>query len=269
MPRPIVRQARRILEELPVVLRLVKRDYAVQYAGTGLGILWLLVQYVFQIAVFFLIFGVFLPGGRSAGSAPHDFLFYLLGGMTLWMPLSEMLQRSGSILYDNRALVRRTAVGLRLFLWIPLLQSFLHYLILALPILLAGFFRGVDSTLWPLGLLWGLFVLLFFSGWSILLARISILIKDVSPVMRLLLQVLFWITPIAYRLPERLLPYMRWNPLYGVVELHRRLLFQTGSVGLADIATLLFPSVALFAAFSLAVYALSRIRLKTIIVDQL
>lgn len=264
--------AQRIIADLPTALRLVKRDYAVQYAGTGLGILWLLLQYAFQIAVFFLIFGVFLPAGHAGTPSPpagSEFLFYLLGGMTLWMPLSEMLQRSGSILYDNRTLVRRTSVGLRLFLWIPLLQSFLHYAILALPILLIGLSRGVVSLLWPLGLLWGFFTLLFFSGWSLLLARISILLKDVSPVMRLLLQILFWITPIAYRIPEHLLNYMRFNPLYGIVEIHRRFLFGTGGTGIQDLVSLLFPSVATFALLSLCVYAISRLRLKTIVVDQL
>src|SRR5262245_23837011 len=58
-------------------LSLVRRDYAVQFAGTMLGLVWLFFQYGFQIVVFFIVFGFLLPG--KFASDTHDFLPYLLG----------------------------------------------------------------------------------------------------------------------------------------------------------------------------------------------
>ena len=70
------------LDRLRIILSLVRRDYAVQYAGTALGFTWVLVQYLFQILLFFLIFGVLLrqamPGRLDAVSGgAGDYLSYL------------------------------------------------------------------------------------------------------------------------------------------------------------------------------------------------
>lgn len=292
--------------DVGLILSLVRRDYAVQFAGTALGIVWVLVQYVFQIAIFFLIFGVIIPqspavasaagGGKlamfTAGQA--DYLSHLLGGMCLWLPLSEMLLRSCSILADNRGLIRRTGLGLRGFLWVPVFEGLIHYALIFGLVVLVGFARGVLSPLAPLAFLWGAVLILLFSGWAFIFARVSILLKDVSPLMRLIFQIAFWLTPIVYMVGPEMMSYFAWNPITGLLEMHRRLLFfgvPAGAPGLAGLAPAgesvvaifsfhlsegpggpifgIWSGVIWFAALSLPAYLLSARRLNTLVVDQL
>lgn len=290
------------LSEIGLILSLVRRDYAVQFAGTALGIVWVLVQYLFQIGIFFLIFGVILPqapGLAEAGSGKlaaftagqADYLSYLLGGMCLWLPLSEMLLRSCSILADNRGLIRRTGLGLRGFLWVPVFEGLLHYALVFLIVAGVGFARGALSPLFLTAFVWGALVILAFSGWAFIFARVSILLKDVSPLMRLVFQIAFWLTPIVYVVGLEWLRLFAWNPLTGILEAHRRLLFfgdATGAgPGFADFSPAVDAIVALFAAFpggpfagiwtgvvclaalSLPAYLLSARRLNALVVDQL
>ena len=260
------------LDRLRIILSLVRRDYAVQYAGTALGFTWVLVQYLFQILLFFLIFGVLLrqamPGRLDAVSGgAGDYLSYLLGGMCLWLPLSEMFLRACGILSENRALVRRTAVGLGGFLWVPVVQALFHYALIVVPVLLVGVVRGSAGPSSPLAVLLGFGLIFCLSGWSIILARVSVLLRDLSPLLRLLLQILFWMTPIVYVAPDWMIPYFNWNPLFGLVALHRDLLFPAALSLEVDSGAL--AGVAWFAGFSLIAYALSARRLNALVVDHL
>lgn len=253
------------LPEYRLLLALVRRDYAVQFAGTSLGIAWLFIQYIFQIAVFYVIFGFLLGGGKvSLGPASGDYLVYLLTGMCLWMPLSDMLIRSGSILSENRALIRRTSVSADLFARVPFIQAVLHYLLLVLIVAPIAYARSALSPLFFLAIPVGLATLWFFSGWALIFARMSIILKDVSPILRLVLQVVFWCTPFVYTVPTKWLGLLGWNPLFGPLEWHRALFSATplpdGGAAFGA-AALMIGSIPLFA---LATY-----RLGTITADHL
>lgn len=255
-----------------LILSLVHRDYAMQFAGTSMGLLWLIIQYVFQIGVFYVIFGVVLSsGGNSAGRFFNlegvDYLSYLLGGMCLWIPLSEMLIRSCQILVENRALIRRTSVGAGAFVWVPIFEGLIHYLILFIPITVIGYFRGTLSVLSPLAFVLGMAIILGMSGWGFILARISVLVRDTSPIVRLLLQVIFWLTPIVYAVGSPALRTFALNPFYAPIELHRALLFS--SPGQWPPRIPLWNGTVALILLSIPIYRLSAVRLNAIIVDHL
>lgn len=308
------------------ILSLVRRDYAVQFAGTALGIVWVLVQYAFQIAIFYLIFGVILAPAAPDSAEPAladslssgkladslnsgklaamtggsaDYLSYLLGGMVLWLPISEMLLRACSILADNRGLIRRTGLGLRGFLWVPVFEAVLHYTLIFGMVALLGLARGVLSPLAPLAYLGGLGLLFALSGWAFIFARASILLKDISPLLRLAFQLIFWLTPIVYVVGPDVMGIFAWNPVTAPVELHRRLLFcgAPGSGFAPGFATFaeaqaclaampgsaeisahrllpapfagLWTGVLVLVALSVPAYLLSARRLNALVVDQL
>lgn len=245
------------------ILSLVRRDYAIQYAGTALGLVWLLVRYSFQIGIFLFVFGLLFGDGLRAAPG-SDYLTFLLGGMTLWLPLSEMILRSAGILVDNRALIRRTSVGADAFLWIPVVQAVFQYLILALLAALGLWIRGTLSVLFPAALAFGLLILFVFAGWGFLLARISVLLKDTTPLLGILLQVVFWSTPIAYAAPRSWAEFFLWHPLAGVIAVHRALFSPAGAFAWES---MLGSTIFLLA--SIPVYFISSRRLRTIVGDQL
>ena len=242
----------------------------VQYAGAGLGIGWLFVQYLFQIGIFYLIFGVVLSSGQneSLGVEAHritgpDFLNYLLGAMTLWLPLSEMLLRSGSILSENRGLIRRTPGAMDAMTWIPLSQAILHFTILSVPTWIIAYASGGLAWTFPLGFFIGLFFLVAMAPFCIYLQRVSVLLKDLSPILRLGTQILFWATPMVYVVHnEKILSLMSWNPLFCMVDLERHLLYGMPPMADASLFGLLW-----FLPASLLLGLLSRFRLKEVSAD--
>jgi len=259
----------KILEDLfstiNLVLLLVRRDYAVQFAGTLFGFLWLLIQYTFQVAVFYVLFGVVFSGGGGHFAYDGDYFLYIMSGMMLWVPVSEMLIRSCSIIFDNRALVKRTGMGMKLFLWIPVFQGMLYFFVLFSITFAIGYFRNGTGIFSPVVLIYGIIVILFFGMWAFIFSKLSLILKDFSPIMRLLLQMVFWVTPIVYTLPEKYSAYAGMNPLFGIIEINRWLFH----------AKYLEPSMrtlyglAAFIPVSIVAALIAKFRLESIALDQI
>ncbi|MDH5654605.1 MAG: ABC transporter permease [Spirochaetia bacterium] len=248
-----------------LVLVLVKRDYAMQYAGTLLGLLWLLIQYVFQIAVYYVLFGIVFSDGGGRFIYQGDYFLYIMSGMMLWIPVSEMLLRSCSIIYDNKTLVKRTGMGMKLFIWIPVVQGLIYYFLLFGISFAAGFLRGGLHVISPLAVFYGAAVILFFSGWSFIFSKASLILKDFTPVMRLILQVLFWLTPIIYAVPEEYQRYLAWNPFYGIIELNRWMFHPS----YRDLTYVDFQGMFALILLSIVSFLISRIRLESVALDQI
>ena len=252
-----------LILQLKFILILAKRDYAMQYAGTLFGILWLFVQYVFQIAVYYILFGViFKDGGRFIYEG--DYFLYIMTGMMLWFPVSEMMIRSCSILYDNRSLVKRSGAGIKLFVRVPAVQGIFYYLILFWATFVISIIRNEWNFISILSLFYGFILIILFSLWGEIFSKISLILKDFTPVMRLIFQIFFWMTPVIYAVPDEYRELAAWNPFYGFIELNRYLFFNNYSFSLPDL-----KGVMAFAVITAAAYIVSKIRLERVALDQL
>ncbi len=253
-------------KKLTLLVVLVRRDYTLQFAGTAAGVAWLVIQYLFQIGIFYVIFGLVLPdgNGRAAGGS-YDYFSYLLSGMILWLPLSESMIRSCAILDDNRPLIKRTRLGMELFQWIPIMRGIVQYLVLYIPVVVIIYFRGELALSSPAALLFGIASMILLAGWNFILSRLSILLKDLTSVMRLATQLLFWATPVVYTIPERWVPIFRWNPIYAILRFHRFLLIRNEP----PLSGGEWVGLLLFAFFSAAAYTISARRLNIVVADNL
>lgn len=204
---------------LSIIWPLVKRDYALQYAGSFLGILWILLQNTTLILVYAFVF-LFLNWKDATNQ--QEYTNYIFSGLLFWLPLQEFLIRGTGILSDNRQLIKRSNLGMDIFLWIPYLQFLIHIVITAIPIIpMMAYYNQLN---WK-GLIWsyiwlaftGLYILMFLSY----LSRLNIILKDISPMVRLVSQILFWSLPILYYSQGTLQVIHSWNPLMVPLDVFR------------------------------------------------
>ena len=241
---------------LQILWNLVKRDYAVQYAGSMLGIFWMLIQNMSMIFIYTVVF-IYLGLKEHTGRA--DYIPYLFSGLLFWLPLQELLLRGTGILTENRHLIKRSSLGAQTFIWIPFIQYLIHFIVTALPIYAILYYYQSISWFSLAGILVaianGLYVLLMINY----LARLNVILKDVSPLVGLLLQFSFWGLPILY--------YPAWfnafNPFFFPLELFRY--FTLNSYKFSASFYHFFPWLGLF----LIVYYLSKTRLNRLVADHL
>ncbi len=249
-----------IKEQFFIVWALTKRDYAIQFAGSTLGFLWVILQSItFILLYLFLLTGLGLHSGVRSSSTS-----YVITGILFWLPLQECILRGTVILTENRQLLKKTGLGIEKFLQVPLLQMLVHFLILSVPSFLVLYF--INELNWKIcifSVAWYFVVIAFVYPILSYLSRANVLLRDISPILRLFIQVFFWASPIIYFPPNSLQPYLSLNPIFGFLEVFRYLVIQ-------NYPTPNFPwSILVCSGLCVVVLYNSRKHLNRLILDQL
>ncbi|WP_445148165.1 ABC transporter permease [Baekduia sp. Peel2402] len=201
-----------------VVLHLVRREIDATHRMTVLGWAWPVARQVAQLAALVFIFGSVLDLG-----IPH-FPVFVFSGLIAWTWFSTGIGTAATVLLDERHLVFQprlpSAVLPIVAIVVPLVD-----VLLALPvlILLAVLERGLEWT----ALLTPLLVilqLLLMTGIAWLVSSVSVFFRDVPNLTQVVLQILFYMTPVFYGLrtvPDEYEPILHANPMTTMVEAYR------------------------------------------------
>ncbi len=248
------------INETSLTVILVKRDYALQYAGSFLGVFWMFIQNLSLVLIYVFVILIFQK------ETTPKFFSNLFSGLLFWLPLQEMFLRGTTILSDNRNLIKRSSLGLKIFLNIPFYQMLIHYLFISLPIfILLLYYSKLNLKLFSLSFIFMLFCGKFVQLGISYLARANIILKDISPVIRLTSQGFFWTLPIMYDSSnsEILKKINVLNPLNTLLDFFRFLVLSDYNI---QFTPLYFtPFLLIF----ITVYLLSEKKFHKIILDHL
>jgi lipopolysaccharide transport system permease protein len=215
----VTRLPRELWRNRSLLWQMTKRNIEQRYRGSMLGLLWSFVQPLMMLVVYTFVFSVVLKAkwGVSATEGKGAFAVIMFCGMTIFNLFSESLIGCSSVIVTNQNLVKKVIFPLEI---LPMTCVFTTYVLgLAWFILLflgAYFilgFVGWTMLLIPVVMLP---VMIFTSGVSYLVAALGVFVRDTQYVIGVLLQILFFATPIFYpvtAVPENLRWVLIWNPL--------------------------------------------------------
>jgi lipopolysaccharide transport system permease protein len=248
------------VNKLGILAILVKRDYAMQYAGAALGSLWFLIQ---GILIFFLY--IYISDGLSVirGYSSSKSVEFILSGVLFWIPLQEMIHKSTTVLTENRAIIKRSGVGLNIFYLIPISQMMIHFFILSIPAIIYLLFINGISIYSTLIFPWIFLTALFIYPFTRYISMANVLLKDISPIVRLLLQFGFWSLPILYQPPIKYQSILVYHPLLPFLEVFRAVLL---SNYVPDINYNIFL---IYIFLSISFYIVTRLSFEKIVPDHL
>lgn len=206
---------------------LMWRDLKVRYKQTVLGAAWVLLQPILTT----LIFTIFLAKLMHASSDGVPYPLFAFAGLLLWTFFSNAVLSSGHSLvasahlltkiYFPRIIIPGAAIGVRL----------VDFVVASVVLLGLMFYYGVEPTwrmlLLPLVLAELTLLAAALGVWA---AALNVRFRDVGTVLPVVLQLLMFLSPIVY--PATVVPEKwRWlyglNPLTGIVEGFRAVLFGT------------------------------------------
>ncbi|HJL40349.1 MAG TPA: ABC transporter permease [Myxococcales bacterium LLY-WYZ-16_1] len=198
----------------------VQRDLRVKYRGTLLGYLWSLLEPLSMAAVYWFVFVVIAERG-----GPGYPLTVLLGVLP-YTYFSSVVTGGANALSANRGLIRRVYLPRELFV-LAHLGTQTVVLGLSLGVVVPGWFvYGIVPE--PVNLLWvpaavvGLGTLA--GGLGLALSCVQVLYRDVGYVLKVLLRLAMYASPVIYPLsmvPESLRPMYLLNPLAVWISLVR------------------------------------------------
>lgn len=203
------------------------REIQGRYRGSYLGIAWALVTPLLMLLVYTFVFHTILKLQWDDGQA--SFVGYaapVFSGIVAFGVFSESVTRAPLLIVQNPNYVKKVVFPLQILpaslVVAAVVHSLLSLIVLVLFVLLGGL--TLHWSLLYLPLAYAPLVLLTL-GCSWLLAALGVFLRDVSNLVTVIMQLLFFLTPIMYsgkKLtgPERTL--MNLNPLAVIVINFRR-----------------------------------------------
>jgi len=198
---------------------LVAREFRMRYKGSAFGVLWAILSPLGTVAILHFLFSQVLPIGIP------NFAAFMYTALLPWTWFQASVQTGSNVLSDNRALVRTPFFSKPLLPWAVTCTNFGLYLF-ALPVVFALMvYEGLPFTtaLLALPLIWIVQWILTL-GFTMLMAAIGILVRDVQHLISVVLLFWFYLTPIFYDLSQIPPDYSQWfvlNPMTAIVTAHR------------------------------------------------
>lgn len=224
----------RPLLELPrrfdLVKSLARREVAVRYKGSVLGILWAIVTPVVTIATFTLIFAGIFGARFGASGSGWEFALYLFCGVLPWTAFQEAVQLSSQKIVSQANLVKRVVFPLEILPVAQALASLTNQLFGTIALLVGAIIiqRTLHPTiLWLPVLIVPQLLLTFGAAW--LVASLGVFLRDIVQGVALLLMVWMYLTPIIYPesvVPERFRPYINANPFTPLIRSYRNIMLE-------------------------------------------
>jgi len=201
---------------------LTKTDLKKRYLGSYLGVIWAFVQPTVTVMVTWVVFSV---GFKSKPVEDVPFILWLVCGMFPWFFFGNAVTSATSSITSNSFLVTKVVFRVSLLPLIQILSELIvHLFLLALMFAMFAFY-GLMPRLCSLQLFYYLACELFLIfGISLITSSLSVFSRDVNHLVRVIIQLGYWVTPIFWNLDMMPSGY-RWifelNPMCYVANGYR------------------------------------------------
>ena len=211
-----------------LLVNLVLRDLKVRHRGTFLGMIWSLANPLLIVGLYYVVFKFILgalPANDLARPDHHaiPFAIYFFCGLTLWNFFSTSLVTSTVSVIGSSYLLRKVYFPRSILPLSAVLSSLVTFGFEGAVLLIAVFaFVGFPTLtfLWVPVIVLVVGILAF--GFSLLLAAITVFLRDVAHFIAVAVQLWFWGTPVVYSLQfvgkrKSMLRLVKLNPMTGAI----------------------------------------------------
>lgn len=206
-----------------VLAQLVVQQLILRYRRTALGFFWTLLNPLLMMSVMALVFSTLFAADLKT------FTIFLFSGMIPWTFFSSVVTQAGGSYINNEGLIKKIYLPKIIFplsIAIALLiDSLLSFIALFLIILLIGGTLSWSLLFTPIAYL---LLFVFSLGLGLIMSVATVFFRDLQHVILIVMQGLFFMTPIFYnqdRFAGKLAWLLQLNPVVPFIDLFRAPLY--------------------------------------------
>ncbi|WP_179946928.1 ABC transporter permease [Vibrio splendidus] len=208
-----------------------------------LNYLWLVIEPLLFMMVYYVVFGIFLKKGTD------NFAAYLLTGLVPWLWFQRAVSRSSLSIVKGKGLSSQIAISKSFFVFVTCtqeaFQQCVSFLLLFSMLIFSGYFPDFHWS-WVI-LLLGV-QMLFVSACSLISAYITTFFRDFNMLIPSGMRVLMYISGVVYpisKIPEEYHWFFDYNPIAILVNMYRDVLIFKSSPSFMSMLILSLTSTAL------------------------
>lgn len=205
--------------------QLVVRDFKVKYKRSVLGVFWSLLYPVLTMAVMALVFtNVFkftTPG--------VNYLAYLMSGLVIFNYFSEASNLAMSSVVANFSLINKVYMPKYIFPLSKCVFVGINFILSQIPLYVILLATGTGVNIYHFMLPYAYLCLFLFTlGFGLILATISVFLRDMFYIYGVVISLWTYLTPIMYDIAiieEPALQFVfKFNPLYWIIYFTRKIM---------------------------------------------
>ncbi len=206
----------------------IKNEFVVRFAESKLGALWAVIHPLSQVLVFALVLSNVLSAKLPGIDSKYAYAIYLMAGILCWSLFAEIISRSTRLFIDNAGLLKKIKFPKLALPFIVLGSSLFNFMLLLIASVVVFLFLGHSfnlSTFWLIPITASLAI--FSIAIGLILGVLNVFVRDIDQGVPIVLQLLFWFTPIVYPIsiiPESYRWLLAYNPVYPFVDAFQRIL---------------------------------------------
>jgi len=239
-----------ILAQKDLILNLVVNDIKGKYLGSLVGFWGSIINPLLLLLIYCFVFSGILRIKFGMVESTGNFAIYLFCGLLPWMGFSEAVQRSSTVMLDQRALIKRVLFPKEVLPFYLTISTFISQVIALVVFMIVLFAVKAKLGGYALFLLF-VFPLqvLFAFGFSLCIASLNVFFRDIGVFLGTFLQIWFFCTPIFYPeslIPTRFMGIMELNPILHLVRIYREILLQNSLPNALSFTYFFIASVLIF-----------------------
>lgn len=201
-----------------LIRELVISDFKLRYQNSFLGYLWSLLKPLMMFGVLYIVFTKII---RLGDDVPH-FPSYLLLGLVLWTFFVEATVAGMNAIVGRGDMIRKVSIPKYTVVISSVLSAFVTFMLNMVIVFVFMIFGDVPFR--PeifLAIIYIIELVVFCLGISFLLSALYVKFRDFSHIWDVVLQVLFYATPIIYSMsivPESFVKFVAISPLTQIIQ---------------------------------------------------
>ena len=214
-----------IIKRRRLIWDLSKADFRKRFVGSYFGMVWMFVQPLVTVLIYFFIFQL---GFKSAPPIPGiPYVLWLVPGIVPWFFYSESLNCITGCLQEYSYLVKKVVFQVEVLPVIKLVSCLLvHAFFVLIMLVLALCYGKMPMLTWIQVLYYSFAASMLALAIGYLTSSIQVFFKDMAQIVSICLQFGMWLTPIMYS--EEMFADYPWvisllkiNPFYYIAAGYR------------------------------------------------
>ncbi len=218
--------AKEMVRRRRLIWDLAKSDFRKRFVGSYFGVIWMFVQPVVTVLIYFFVFQM---GFKNAPPIPgYPYVLWLIAGIVPWFYFSESLNAGTGCLQEYNYLVKKVVFQVEILPVVKVLSCLMVHVIFVGIMLVVFLLYGIAPRISWLQIVYYSFATTVFAlGIVYFTSAVNVFFKDMTQIVSIALQVGMWLTTIMWdpamfaNHPAWLDQVVKLNPVWYLVTGYR------------------------------------------------
>lgn len=203
------------------IISSIRTELRAKFARSRLGSLWIILNPLAQVFIFAFVLSTVLSARLPGINNQFAYAIYLMAGILCWSLFSEIITRCLTLFIENGNIIKKVAFPKIALPCIAVGNALINNVLLFFAIQLIFGLLGHGSSF---AILWlpvlTITTVALALGLGLGMGVLNVFMRDIGQVVPVIMQFLFWLTPIVYManiIPDQYRGWLALNPLIPII----------------------------------------------------